>query len=178
MLKFPHAPIKPLRGLLAALALAVCVCLSGGAQASGGYHLATPAVSAAPSWDRGGPAITARFVWSSASGVAAAAERWVGSGKFTPFAGPWCADAASAWLSEAGKPPLANRMAASALSYGPRGNGAPGDLAVFVGRRGYAYHVGVVVASLGAKVEIISGNWSHRVGRAILPRRGLIFVRT
>jgi len=69
-------------------------------------------------------------------------------------------------------------MAASALSYGPRGNGAPGDLAVFVGRRGYAYHVGVVVASLGDQVEVVSGNWSRRVGRTVVSRRVLVFVRT
>ena len=164
------------RPLLAIVALAA-ICLSGAAQAGGGYHLATPAVSAAPSWDRGGSAIVARFVWSSASGVAAAAERWVGSRKFTPYAGPWCADSASEWLREAGKPPLANRMASAALSYGPRGSGAPGDLAVFVGRRG-AYHVGVVVASLGDRVEVVSGNWGHRVGRAVVSRRALVFVRT
>jgi hypothetical protein len=68
-------------------------------------------------------------------------------------------------------------MAGAALSYGPRGNGAPGDLAVFMGRRG-AYHVGVVVADLGSEVEIVSGNWDHRVARAVVSRRGLIFVRT
>ena len=68
-------------------------------------------------------------------------------------------------------------MAAAALSYGPRSNGSPGDLAVFMGRRG-AYHVGVVVASLGDRVEVVSGNWGHRVGRAVVSRRGLIFVRT
>jgi hypothetical protein len=84
----------------------------------------------------------------------------------------------SAWLRGVGKPPLANRMAASALNYGPRGNGSPGDLAVFMGRRGYAYHVGVVVAYLGSEVEIVSGNWSHRVARAVVSRRGLVFVRT
>ena len=69
-------------------------------------------------------------------------------------------------------------MAGAALSYGPRSNGSPGDLAVFVGRRGYAYHVGVVVADLGSEVEIVSGNWDHRVARAVVSRRGLIFVRT
>jgi hypothetical protein len=77
----------------------------------------------------------------------------------------------------AGKPPLANRMAGAALSYGPRSVGRPGDLAVFMGRRG-AYHVGVVVASLGDRVEVVSGNWGHRVGRAFVSRRSLIFVRT
>jgi hypothetical protein len=109
--------------------------------------------------------------------LVAEAARYVGSGKFTRLPGPWCADSISAWLRAIGKPPLANRMAASALSYGPRGNGSPGDLAVFMGRRG-AYHVGVVVASLGDRVEVVSGNWGHRVGRAVASRRSLIFVRT
>jgi hypothetical protein len=81
-------------------------------------------------------------------------------------------------LRGVGKPPLANRMAASALSYGPRSNGSPGDLAVFIGRRGYAYHVGVVVADLGSEVEIVSGNWGRRVARAVVSRRELAFVRT
>jgi hypothetical protein len=109
--------------------------------------------------------------------IVSEAARYVGSGKFTQLPGAWCADAVSAWLRAIGRPPLANRMAASALSYGPRGSGAPGDLAVFMGRRG-AYHVGVVVADLGSEVEIVSGNWSHRVARAVVSRRGLIFVRT
>ena len=109
--------------------------------------------------------------------IVSEAARYVGSGKFTGLPGAWCADAVSAWLRAIGRPPLANRMAASALSYGPRGNGSPGDLAVFMGRRG-AYHVGVVVAALGNRVEIVSGNWSHRVARAVVSRRGLVFVRT
>jgi hypothetical protein len=117
------------------------------------------------------------LVWRGGSDVGAVAARYVGSGKFTQLPGAWCADAVSAWLRATGRPPLANRMAASALSYGPRSNGAPGDLAVFVGRRGYAYHVGVVVADLGDSVEVVSGNWGHRVGRAIVSRRGLVFIR-
>ena len=115
--------------------------------------------------------------WGFASSLPNVVERYVGSGKFTGLRGPWCADAVNAWLRMAGKRPLGGRMAGAALSYGPRGNGTPGDLAVFMGRRG-AYHVGVVVASLGDRVEVVSGNWSHRVGRAILPRRGLVFIRT
>jgi hypothetical protein len=115
--------------------------------------------------------------WRTGSDIVAEALRDVGSGKFTSLPGAWCADAVSAWLRATGKPPLASRMAGAALSYGPRGNGAPGDLAVFMGRRG-AYHVGVVVASLGDRVEVVSGNWGHRVGRAVASRRSLIFVRT
>lgn len=139
----------------------------------------------APDWRHGAPAIAVQAAWGAGaatwragSDLAAEAARYVGSGKFTPFVGPWCADAVSAWLRGVGKPPLANRMAASALSYGPRSNGSPGDLAVFIGRRGYAYHVGVVVADLGSEVEIVSGNWGRRVARAVVSRRELAFVRT
>jgi hypothetical protein len=117
------------------------------------------------------------MAWRGGSDLVAEVVRYVGMGKFTVQPGPWCADAINVWLRQAGKPPLANRLAAAALSYGPRGNGSPGDLAVFMGRRG-AYHVGVVVASIGDRVEIISGNWSHRVGRAVVSRRSLVFVRT
>lgn len=125
---------------------------------------------------RAGPTPTQAQAWF-VSDIAREAAQYVGSGKFTSLPGAWCADAVSAWLRATGKPPLASRMAGAALSYGPRGNGAPGDLAVFMGRRG-AYHVGVVVASLGDRVEVVSGNWGHRVGRAVASRRSLIFVRT
>ena len=162
-----------LRASLAAVAFAASLCL-GGAAGAGGRAAATPSL-----YVSGAPASygVAGMAWQSASGLAVEAARYVGSGKFTSLPGAWCADAVSAWLRATGKPPLANRMAGAALSYGPRGNGAPGDLAVFMGRRG-AYHVGVVVASLGDRVEVVSGNWGHRVGRAFVSRRSLIFVRT
>ncbi len=138
----------------------------------------------APDWRHGAPTIAVQAAWGAGvatwrtgSDLVAEAAHYVGSGKFTPYPGPWCADGTSAWLRATGRPPLANRMAGAALSYGPRSVGRPGDLAVFMGRRG-AYHVGVVVASLGDRVEVVSGNWGHRVGRAIVSRRSLVFVRT
>jgi len=193
--------MKPLRSPLATIVALMAICLSGAAEARvhhahhrghyGAHHRRAPALSksaaaafAAPGLTDGAPAIAARAAWDAGvatwrtgSDLVAEAARYVGSGKFTPFAGPWCADSVSAWLRATDRPPLANRMAASALAYGPRGSGAPGDLAVFMGRRG-AYHVGVVVASLGDRVEVVSGNWGHRVGRALVSRRSLIFVRT
>jgi hypothetical protein len=165
------------RSLLAALAALMLFACAGVAHANG---RAGPAIQTAeaPTWNRGAPAIAGRAVWSAGSSVVAEiANRYVGAAKFTGLPGAWCADATSAWLRAAGKPPLASRMASAALSYGPRGSGQPGDLAVFMGRRG-AYHVGVVVAALGNRVEIVSGNWGHRVGRAVVSRRGLAFVRT
>ena len=138
----------------------------------------------APGWRDGAPAIAAGAAWragqqayTTGSRLVAEALSTLGSGKFTPYAGPWCADAVNAWLQHVGKPPLDSRYAGAALSYGPRGSGSPGELAVFMGRRG-AYHVGVVVADLGDRVEVVSGNWSHRVGRAVISRRALVFVRT
>ena len=194
--------MKPLRASLAALAALTCLCLSGAAEANGRagpavqsfaapvWHQQTAARTSrhsrtrlawaprqyAPDWRHGAPAIAVAAAWGGGSALVAEAARYVGSGKFTSLPGAWCADAVSAWLRATGKPPLASRMAGAALSYGPRGNGAPGDLAVFMGRRG-AYHVGVVVASLGDRVEVVSGNWGHRVGRAVASRRTLIFVR-
>ena len=169
--------MKLLSASLAAIVALTCLCLSGGAEASGRAGPSTQSF-AAPVWHRGAAVVGARYAWQSGSSlVAEIAERYVGALKFTGLPGAWCADAVSAWLRASGKPPLVNRMAASALNYGPRGNGSPGDLAVFIGRRG-AYHVGVVVADLGSEVEIVSGNWDHRVARAVVSRRGLIFVRT
>jgi hypothetical protein len=193
--------MKLLRSPLATIVALMAICLSGAAEARvhhahhrghyGAHHRRAPALSksaaaafAAPGLTDGAPAIAARAAWGAGaatwrtgSDLVAEAARYVGSGKFTSLPGAWCADAVSFWLQRAGKPPLANRMAGAALSYGPRSVGRPGDLAVFMGRRG-AYHVGVVVASLGDRVEVVSGNWGHRVGRAFVSRRSLIFVRT
>jgi hypothetical protein len=159
--------MKPTRGPLTAIAALAVLTLSHHAEAAG---RSPPSIYSAE-WSGGAPGRN----WGG--DLVAEAARYVGSGKFTRLPGAWCADAVSFWLRATGKPPLANRMASAALSYGPRGNGALGDLAVFVGRRG-AYHVGVVVAALGDKVEVVSGNWGRRVGRAIVSRRSLIFVRT
>lgn len=172
--------MNPIRASLTAVFALAAICLSGAAEANG---RAGPTIQTAeaPAWNRGAPAMAGRAVWSAGSSlVAEIANRYVGAAKFTGLPGAWCADAISAWLRAAGKPPLASRMASAALSYGPRGSGQPGDLAVFMGRRG-AYHVGIVVAALGDRVEVVSGNarsWGHRVGRAVLPRSSLVFVRT
>jgi hypothetical protein len=156
-----------LRRHLTAIAALASLCLGHHAEAAG---RSAPSIYSAE-WSGGEPGRN----WGG--DLVAEAARYVGSGKFTALPGAWCADAVSFWLQRAGKPPLANRMAGAALSYGPRSVGRPGDLAVFMGRRG-AYHVGVVVASLGDRVEVVSGNWGHRVGRAFVSRRSLIFVRT
>lgn len=103
------------------------------------------------------------------SDILVVASRTLGQGNFTGMPGAWCAWAVSAWLQATGHKPLANGMAVSALSYGPRvAHPKPGDLVVMRG------HVGVVVADLGPEVLIISGNWSHRVARAFISRRSVV----
>ena len=112
-------------------------------------------------------------VWGGASDVVTEAARYVGSGKFTSLPGAWCADAVSAWLRATGHAPLPGHMAASALAYGPRSIGRPGDLVVLGRYR--AYHVGVVEAiDPSGAVHIISGNWGHHVARGVVPRRAVM----
>ena len=107
------------------------------------------------------------------SDIVAAAERYIGSGKMTPFPGAWCADFVTLILKATGHRALPNRQALSGLAYGPRVNHpAPGDIVVM------ARHIGIVVADLGDEIEIISGNWNHRVARSRIPRRAVVaFVR-
>jgi len=168
-----------LRAILAAFAVLGCLCLSFPSEASG--RAGPPAVDLyAPAWNHGAVAVGARYAWASGSDLVNEAERYLGSGKFTGHPGAWCADAVSAWLRATGRPPLANRMAASALSYGPRGWGAPGELVVMATRRGYAGHVGIVESiNADGSITIISGNWSHRVARGVISRRQVTaFIRT
>jgi len=106
--------------------------------------------------------------------VLALALHFEGMGKVTPFAGPWCRDFVNMVLERAGvRVADHSRVAIAALNLGPRTNQPrPGDLAVM------PRHVGFVVADRGATVEIVSGNWGHRVARATLPRWAFVaFVR-
>ena len=143
---------------------------------------AGPAVQAdvAPVWTKGAAVVGARAAWRSGSDLVNVAARYVGSGKFTSLPGAWCADAVSAWLKASGRPPLANRMAAAALTYGAHvSNPQPGDLVVVHTRRGYAGHVGVVESVDSGGIHIISGNWSHRVSRGVIsPNVVTAFIRT
>jgi uncharacterized protein (TIGR02594 family) len=94
----------------------------------------------------------------------------------TGLAGPWCADAVSFWLRRTGHRPLASRMVAAALNYGPRLPGPKvGALAVIRTRRGAAGHVGLVEAvEPDGSIRLISGNWGHRVAQAIVPRNAVM----
>ena len=77
------------------------------------------------------------------------------------------------------RPELWNGLAVSALAYGPLElHARRGDLVVMRTRRGPYGHVGVVVADEGQEIEIISGNWLHRVALARITRRDVTaFVR-
>lgn len=102
-------------------------------------------------------------------GVIAEAMRYLGAANVTGSRGAWCADYASMVLSHTGHRPLANRMASSALAYGPRvGQPRPGDLVVLNTRRGFAQHVGFFAGWDHGRVVIVSGNWGHRVARAAI----------
>jgi uncharacterized protein (TIGR02594 family) len=178
--------MQAIRALLAALAVSLTLCAGGAADAAGRGGTPPPSLYA-PGWDAGAPAMVGSAAWGAGGALArsgadlvAEAARYVGSGKFTALPGAWCADAVSFWLEATGRPPLKNRMAASALIYGPHVvNPQPGDLVVMRTRRGYAGHVGVVAAvEPDGSIEIVSGNWRRRVARSVIPRWSVTaFVR-
>jgi len=134
------------------------VVASGAAEARGGH----PA---------GGPA--ARNPGRSAPDVVAEAQHWLGAGNMTGLGGPWCASFASYVLRRTGRAPLANGLASSALSYGRRlAQPKVGALAVVSTRFGYAAHVGFVArVNADGSIELVSGNWGHRVADATVSRR-------
>ena len=190
--------MRPLGRLLAVVIALWCIGLSGSALATGraattpsiyapGWRVETASLHV-PHWRRDAPAVVVAAAWRGAGAVAhstsdivAEASRYVGSAKFTPFAGPWCADSISVWLKATGRPPLANRMAASALAYGPHvSTPKAGDLVVLHTRRGYAGHVGVVEGiNSDGSIRIISGNWGGKVARGVISRRQVTaFVQT
>ena len=127
------------------MALACLLGLADAAQANGRAG-PPPQSPDAPGWSTGAPAIAGRAAWRtggaawrSGSDLVAEAARYVGSGKFTTLPGAWCADAVSFWLKATGRPPLANRMAASGFTYGtPDSAPHEGDLVVT------SHHVGIV----------------------------------
>lgn len=125
---------------------------------------ATTTATASPESDRAG------------GDVLAEATRWLGSGNMTGLSGPWCADAVSFWLRRTGHRPLANRLVASALAYGPRLPGPKvGALAVIHTRAGWAGHVGVVEGvEADGSIRLISGNWGHRVAQAVIARNTVV----
>jgi uncharacterized protein (TIGR02594 family) len=153
-----------IRYSLLASSLLASLCLGGHAEAKGG---ARPAAAAA---EASSP------VNATSRDALTEAARWIGAGNVTGTIGPWCADFVSFVLRRAGKPPLANRMAASALAYGPHeAEPRRGDLAVMRTRRGPYGHVGFVegVEADGA-IDLLSGNWGHRVALGRVPQSMIV----
>jgi hypothetical protein len=165
--------------LLLGLAVVSCALAPRLAHAAGRAGPPVPSLYA-PTWQAGAPAIAASQAWRTGSAVARSsvdlvveAARYVGAGKFTGLPGAWCADAVSVWLERTGRPPLANRLAASAMSYGaPDAEPHAGDLAVT------AQHVGVVAHVYNdGSIDEISGNWGRRVAEAhVAQTRAMRFV--
>lgn len=171
------------KNLSAGLALAGALLFAGGASAGPRpvwqFFADPPSPHAPVTTDDGGRA--ARWFGGALAGgsrVIAEATRFLGARNVTGTRGPWCADYASFVLKRTGHRPLASRMAASALAYGPRvRNPRPGDLIV-LGGGGRASHVGFFAGWIRGRVVMVSGNWSHRVSRAeISPRAVIAFIR-
>ena len=146
------------RAVLASIVIASLFAVMGPRLAHAGQAGASPAAI-----------ITTGQAQAAEPQVLAEAAQYVGMGKVTRFPGAWCADFVNLILRATGRPPLPGRMASAALAYGPRvAHPRPGDIVVMHG------HVGFVVADLGSEIEILSGNWSHRVARAFIPRRSVV----
>jgi hypothetical protein len=174
-----------MRGAWAALAAIALAALAGGAEAHGRRWAANGApveriVAASPAEPAGSKGRSKNARLSTGYGdLVVVAERYLGMSNFTGLPGAWCAWAVSAWLRTTGRPALASGFAASALAYGPlKLHARRGDLVVMRTQRGPYGHVGVVIADEGEEIEIISGNWLHRVARARISRRSVTaFVR-
>lgn len=167
-------------------AVLAALTMAGAAQANGQWTPRRLAPTEAPAAETGparaararaeAPARQADEVRTGHADVVTEAERWLGSRNMTGKGGPWCAHFASYVLQRTGRRPLANGMASSALGYGRRlSEPRVGALAVVTTRVGYAAHVGFVsgVRSDGS-IELISGNWGHRVSDAPFPRRAVV----
>ena len=129
-----------------------------------GVAAGAPAIAARAAWRSGAAA------WRSGADVVDEATRWLGATNPTGTSGPWCADFASFVLQRVGLPPLPNRMASSALRYGPHTD-APrrGDLAVM------PHHVGFVAGvEPGGTIDLLSGNYGRRVALAHVSRAAFV----
>ena len=71
----------------------------------------------------------------------------------------------------AGRSGIASRRAADWRNYGHRSTPVPGSIAVFRG------HVGRVIERIGNEVEVVSGNYGHRVGLGFYNIRSAIAYR-
>ena len=118
--------------------------------------------------DRPGPPL------QLAGGLLAEASRYIGRGKVTPYAGPWCRDFINLVASRAGYR-LANRSrrAIDALALGPRvASPRPGDLVVM------RSHVTIYAGMQGGRIAGLGGNQGRGVRVSHYDaRRVIAFVR-
>lgn len=104
-------------------------------------------------------------------GVLAVAQRYIGSGRFTPWARAWCADAVNAWLRMAGYRGTGDGRAISFARYGRPSGPQIGAIAVL------RHHVGIVIGRSGRGVVLLSGNHSRRVGIGVYASHRIIAFR-
>ncbi len=103
----------------------------------------------------------ARHVTPRSAPLLAVASRYIGSGNFTHFRGPWCAAAVDRWLALAGFHSLHSLRAIDYARYGRRSGPVPGALAVM------RHHIGIVVGFSRHGLVVLSGNHRHRVGLGV-----------
>ena len=166
-----------MRALTFAFALC-CIATSAMADPEGpslyGTHAAAPRhVSAVRS--RGpSPRLSSPLEIRSPSQLLAVAQGYIGHGKVTAYAGPWCRDFVNLVARRAGVR-LANnsRRAIDAVHLGTRvSSPQPGDLVVM------RHHVTIYAGNSGGRIVGLGGNQGHRVRYSHYdPRSVVAFVR-
>jgi len=110
--------------------------------------------------------------YGSGGNLVAAMESHLG-GNPTGWSHQWCAHYLGMMLHSVGLPDSGSNTAISYAHYGRPASPTPGVIAVM------RHHVGVVTKVLGGdKVELVSGNHSHRVGIGVYSTQRIIAWRT
>jgi hypothetical protein len=99
------------------------------------------------------------------------AMQYVGSRNPTRTRGPWCGDFMNLIEHRAQRPGIKSRRAVDWRHYGHGSAPVAGAIVVFRG------HVGRVIQRLGDKVQVISGNYGHKVGIGVYNVRSAIAYR-
>lgn len=141
----------------------ICAAAAAAVLLSGSAIAAEAALPAAPTGSESNPVIFE-------------AARWVGARNMTGLRGPWCAAFTSFILRKTGRAPLNDNTVGAAMHYGRRlPEPKVGALAIVSTRYGREGHVGFVAAvNVDGSIRLISGNWGHRVGDAMIARRSVV----
>ena len=105
------------------------------------------------------------------TGLVGTAMRYLGGGNPTGIHQAWCAHFMGLVLRRSGHKAPSTGYAPAYAGYGRRSGPAIGSIAVFRG------HVGIVVGRVGRDLEILSGNYGHRVGVGPWPMSRAIAFR-